>query len=206
MPFVAAGQNAMLSGGLGNAITHISAHTAIPDSTGNAEIVGGSYARVPVTWSAPSSGVRSNSAQLTLEIPAATTLVAVGFWSASSGGTYYGWAPVNPTIKGFGLVGSGGVTSDQLTSIAHGLANGDRLFILAAGGSPLVGGLSSSTLYHVVGAGTDTYSVALTSGGAAVNLTSTGEFFHQTCVPEVYGAAGQYVIPTGDLDLDMTLV
>lgn len=198
------GRHACLSG-LAAAVTHISAHTGLPDANGSSEVAGGSYARVPVTWAAPSSGTRGNSGILTVEIPASTTVTHLGYWSALTGGTHYGNSPVNPTVDGYGLVGSNGVTIDVATALAHGLTDGKRIALLPCAGDALPGGISAAVLYWVVGAGTDTFSISLTSGGAAVDLTSQGKFYFQSCTPETFAGAGQLTIAAGALLLDATL-
>jgi hypothetical protein len=87
---VAAGQNAA-GGGLTALITHVSLHTADPGLTGTSEATGGSpaYARKAITWAAWSSGATSNTLSLVFDV-AAGTYNHVGYWSAVSGGTYYG--------------------------------------------------------------------------------------------------------------------
>ena len=71
-------------------ITHISLHTGDPGTTGADEVTGGSYARVAVTWGAASSGTKSNSADLTFQVPSGTTITHVGGWTASTSGTFRG--------------------------------------------------------------------------------------------------------------------
>ena len=74
MPLNTNGQNACLSGGLGNTVTYLSLHTGVPDSTGSLEATGGSpaYARKAVTWAAAASGQRANSGTITFDVPAGT--------------------------------------------------------------------------------------------------------------------------------------
>lgn len=198
------GRHAALAG-LAAVITHVSAHTGLPDANGSSEVVGGAYARIPVTWAAPASGLRGNTALLTVEIPAGTTVTHLGFWSALTGGTHYGHSPVNPAVDGYGLVGSNGVAIDSATALGHGLVDGRRVAFLPSAGDALPGGMSAAVLYHVVSAGTDTFSISLTSGGAAVDLTSQGKFYFQSCTPEVFAGAGQLTIAAGALLLDGTL-
>lgn len=69
--------------------TYISAHTADPSTGGSNEVAGGSYARQQTTWGSASSGDRAGS-QVSIPIPAGTTVTHWGIWSASSGGTFYG--------------------------------------------------------------------------------------------------------------------
>lgn len=198
------GRHACLSG-LASVITHISAHTNLPDANGSSEVTGGLYARVPIAWAAASGGTRGNSGALTIEIPAGTTVTHLGYWSALSGGTHYGHSPVNPTVDGYGQVGPNGVTIDSLTCNSHGLTDGRRVSFLPPAGDALPGGVSTSTLYYVVTAGTDTFSISLSSGGAAVDLTAQGKFYFQSCTPETFAGAGQLAIASGALLLDATL-
>lgn len=69
--------------------TWISAHTADPSTTGANEVTGGSYARQQTTWGAASSGDRAGS-EVSIPIPAATTVTHWGIWSASTAGTFIG--------------------------------------------------------------------------------------------------------------------
>jgi hypothetical protein len=65
--------------------------------------------------------------------------------------------------------------TDVLTSTVHGLADGDQVYLGAAGSFPSQpGGTSASTYYFVRDATADTFKLALTNGGAAVNITSNG--------------------------------
>lgn len=100
---VSAGQNAA-GAGLTGVITHVSLHTADPGLTGTSEVTGGSpaYARQSITWAAWSGGSSSNTNALIFDVPAGT-YNHVGYWSASSGGTYYGSRACTPqTFSGQG--------------------------------------------------------------------------------------------------------
>lgn len=196
----------MLSGGLGNAISHVSAHTAIPDDNGSSEATGGSYARQAVTWTSASSGVRDNNAGITHPIPAGTTVVSYGFWSALTSGTYYGHALIGSTLAGFGSVDSSGVTSNNIQSAAHGLSNGNRVAVYNVHAESLPTGLAEGTLYWVVGVATNTFQVSTTEGGSAVDISGQGELWWQNCVPEAFGSAGSLTAATGDLDLNANVI
>ena len=103
--FSATGEDAALDGsnGLGGAGTYISLHSASPGTTGANEISGGSYARVQTTWSASGSGSKAGS-QVTINVPASTTIAYFGIWSAVSGGSYIGGGslPNSETYTGAG--------------------------------------------------------------------------------------------------------
>lgn len=62
--------------------------------------------------------------------------------------------------------------TETITSNAHGLVNGDLVTTNGTGTPP--GGLTNLASYFVVGATTNTFQLSLTSGGAAIDLTSQG--------------------------------
>jgi len=62
--------------------------------------------------------------------------------------------------------------TDTLTSNAHGLADGTEVKIYASTTMP--GGLSQTLGYFIRDSATNTFKLALTAGGAAVNITSNG--------------------------------
>jgi hypothetical protein len=77
---------------------YVSLHTADPTTTGGSEVTGGTYARVAVTWNAPSAGSVSNSGSLSINLPASTTASYFGIWSAASAGTYYVGGALSPSV------------------------------------------------------------------------------------------------------------
>lgn len=206
MPFNTNGRNAMLTGGLGDTITHISVHDAIPDATGSDEVSGGTYARQAVTWAAAASGVRDNTALISHDIPAGSTAVAYGFFDALSGGGHYGHALVGSSLSGFATVDSAGVTSNAIQSAGHGLSNSDRIAVYSVHAESLPAGLTEQTLYWVVGSATNTFQVALTESGTAVDITGQGELWWQDCVPEAFNAGGQLRAAAGDMDLNANVI
>jgi hypothetical protein len=61
----------------------ISLHTATPGTTGANEVAGGAYARVATTWGAISAASTTGS-QVTINVPASTTITHWGIWDAGS--------------------------------------------------------------------------------------------------------------------------
>lgn len=184
--------------------THIGAYQDL----GTTESTGGSYARQAITWTAASNGVIDNNAQLTIPIAAGQTIVAISVHSAITGGTLYGWFPYGSSgqvLKGVGTVAA---TSDTFSSPAHGLTTDDRVFFAAVAGETLPTGLSATTLYYVRSTGltTDAFTVATSSGGAAVNVTTDGEVAWFKTVPNTFASAGNIVIAANALDFDLTFV
>jgi len=73
-------------------------YTAAPtDAGGGTEVSGGSYVRQQVTFSTPSGGETSNTAEVIFPLATADwgTLVAVGIFDAVSAGNLLYWANLN---------------------------------------------------------------------------------------------------------------
>jgi hypothetical protein len=202
VPLNANGRNACLSGGLTDVVTHVSVHDDVPSSSGSNEVTGGTYARVAVTWNAPSGGQVTNDGALSHNMPAGSDAVAFGLWSASTSGTFYGWLPIGSASYGVGTVDTAGITSDAIQSAAHGLEDDDRVLVFSTFAEALPAGLTEDTLYYVVSAATDTFEVSLTSGGSSVGITGQGELVWMSCVPESFGSAGTLVTDDAALVVD----
>ena len=86
---VAAGLNAQVSG-LTAVVAYASLHSADPSTGGANEITGGSYTREAVSWGAASAGTAASNADIVFDVPGSTTITHLGYWSAVSGGTFYG--------------------------------------------------------------------------------------------------------------------
>ena len=181
--FTEAAKNAMLNA---EPSTHLSLHSAW-SATGANELTGGSpaYARQAATWDAAVGAERALSAVVEFDVPAATTVAWVGRRTAITGGTFLGMGPLNGVSHKFSL----DPTADTIKQVAHGYANGTRVVFI--GGTP-PGGLTEGTIYYVVGATTDTYQVAATSGGTAIDLTTepAAGCVVSKIVPETFGAQG----------------
>jgi len=199
MPLTTTGANDILTNGLTD-FTHVGAYTDL----GTTEVAGGSYARQAVTWAAAASRLRDNTAQLTIPIPAATTVFVGSVHDAASAGNLEAWFQIGSTLRGVGTVIT--AVGDAVSSNGHGLVNTNRVFVQPVAGEALPAGLSAATLYFVVGATTDSFQVSLTSGGAAVDITALGDLAWFRTVPETFGSAGNLVIATGALDIDLSFV
>jgi len=99
MPYSTLGKNAMLDA-LGALAGFVSLHSGDPADNGANEISGGSpaYIRKAGTWNAAAAGSMDNSNAPVFDVPASTTVSYVGFWSAESGGTFYGAADVTDEV------------------------------------------------------------------------------------------------------------
>lgn len=213
MPFNDPAKNLMLDA-LDEAvtqITHVGVHTLTDPGTGTnanaGEATGGSpaYARQAVTWGAASGGVKQNTGTLTFDVPAGT----YGFFTlfnhvSTNSNNYRGYLPFGGATRGFFSVDTT-LSNDQLLSVAHGLADGDRVMLYNVLSETLPTGLTEGTIYFVVSSATNTFKVSTTSGGAAVDITAVGggEGFFQKVVPETFGAQGQITVAASALTLDL---
>lgn len=212
MPLATAGQNAMLTGGLGNVAVFASLHTGDPSTTGANEVTGGSpaYARKAITWNTVGSGQRTNNGALAFDIPAATTVYWVGLWSALTTGTYYGAFPCQTTgaAPKAALVLSGDVTANTIECVSHGFSAGDRVTCYPVLAGSLPTGLTAGVVYYVIATGlaTDVLEVSTSSGGSAVDITGEGPLMVQKVVPEVFAGQGTYTVADASLVLDARAV
>ena len=94
MALNANGLNAQVSG-LTAVAVYGSLHTAEPNSSGSSEVTGGSYSREAISWAAASNGTAVSDAQIVFDVPGGTTITHFGYWSAASGGTFYGARALN---------------------------------------------------------------------------------------------------------------
>jgi hypothetical protein len=147
------------------------------DASGGTEITGGAYPRKQVTNNAtnfPAASGGSKSLAVTQQFDVAPAgladAVAWGIFDASTGGNllYWGWLGSDA-----GRVFTATV-ADVLTVPGHTLALNDQVRVMAVPGATLPTGLSAGQTYFVLTVTGDTFSLSLTQGGAAVNITAAG--------------------------------
>jgi hypothetical protein len=197
MPLTTTGKNNLISV---TSYTHAGAYTDL----GVTETSGGSYARQAITWAAASAGTRANSAQLTIPINAGQTIQAVGVWDAVSAGNSQGFWQIGSTLRGAATITA---STDTFADFAHGVTTDDRVFFTAIAGQSLPTGLSLTTLYFVRATGltANAFTVATTSGGAAVDVTTDGEVAWFKTVPQTFSISGNLILPvTTGLVIDAT--
>jgi hypothetical protein len=197
MPLSTTGKNNLISV---TSYTHAGAYTDL----GVTETSGGSYARQAITWAAASAGSRANSAQLTIPINAGQTIQAVGVWDAVSAGNSQGFWQIGSTLRGAATITA---STDTFADFAHGVTTDDRVFFTAIAGQSLPTGLSLTTLYFVRATGltANAFTVATTSGGAAVDVTTDGEVAWFKTVPQTFSISGNLILPvTTGLVIDAT--
>jgi Mycoplasma protein of unknown function, DUF285 len=117
---------------------------------------------IGTNWGAPAvvSLTGTSTAGSTLVTMASTTGIAVGMQVTGTNSPLTTAAAV--TLQDAG---------DTVTRVAHGLSDGDEVAFATI---VTTTGIATFTIYFVVGATANTFQVALTSGGAAIALTTNG--------------------------------
>lgn len=196
-PLVNAAKHAMLDH-LATLAVFASLHTADPGTTGANEATGGSpaYARKAITWNAAAAGALDNNANPVFDV-AAGTYGWVGLWSAVTAGTFYGSSPLGPAgdPKVFAV---DDLTNEVFLCVGHGFADTNTVVLSDTLGT-IPTGVTEGTIYFVRDATTDSFKLAATSGGAAINITAKGVGMVQRITTETFAAQGTYTV--SDLDV-----
>lgn len=196
MPFTDDAKNAAIDA-LDALMTHMSLHSAY-SATGANELSGGSYARQATAHDASASGEAVLTATEAFSVPAAT-VAFIGYWSASSGGTFYGMFPVHSSANPPKIF-LGESSDDTIKSDAHGFSDTNPVVVF---GDALPSGLTAGTIYYVRDAATDTFKLAATAGGSAIDLTTDGRGIVQRITPEVFASAGTYNVTAAPINLNL---
>jgi hypothetical protein len=208
MPFSSTGLQQMLDGlnysfsSYSPQIYYASLHTAY-SATGGSEVSGGSYARVQLgtsgaDWSAATNAIPSvkalGTAPSAFNVPAATTVAYIGFWSASTSGTFAGMGPNGgATQYAFTVtLASPGV----FTAPGSSYTNGQTVVVFNAAGATVPSAFTVGTIYYVVSASGATFELSATSGGSAINTAAAGAGLVQAITTESFGAAGTFTLTT----------
>lgn len=189
--FTTAAKNAALDG---IPIDEMSLHDGFPGLTGANEISGGmpAYARQACTFGVASGGVRSLLASVTFDVPSGATVRWIGLWN---GATFIGCSPNGGTPKEFTV----DPTTDVVRSPSHGFVDGQTI-VFWDGLVP--GGLVEGDVYYVRDATSDTFKVAATNGGSALDLTSAGSSACKVSAitEQAYGSQSSHRITAYTLD------
>ncbi len=84
-------------------------------------------------------------------------------------------------------------SDNVLSSSGHGLTDGQRVRLSLDGSNPMPAGLGAGAYYFVRDATTNTFKVAATNGGAAVNVTVDGTCKWEKGVPWMWLQGGSYL-------------
>lgn len=110
---VNAGKHLMLNGFAGG-VTFVSLHTADPSTNGASEVSASPYTRESVAWASAASGSLSSASAVVFDVPGATTITHLGYWSASTSGTFYGSRALD-TSQTFATAGTYTIASGSIT-------------------------------------------------------------------------------------------
>ena len=110
---VDAGKNALLNG-FAASVSWVSLHTADPGTSGSAEVTGGAYTRETSTWAAAASASVSTSASIVFDVPGSTTINHLGYWSASTSGTFFGSRALD-TAQTYATAGTYTISTGNIT-------------------------------------------------------------------------------------------
>lgn len=176
-----------------NAITidAMSLHSGFPGTTGANELTGSGYARQACSFNAAAGNVRTLAAVTNFGVGAGHTVRWAGLWAGS---TFKGYSPNGGNPKEF----FADATTDVVTCPGHGYADGQTIVFY---GGTVPAGTIEGTIYYTRDCTTDTFKVAATSGGAAIDLTGAGA---ADCVvsrifEDTYGGAGTHTVNSWSL-------
>lgn len=110
---VDAGKNLLLDGFAGG-VSWVSLHTADPSTGGTDEVTGGAYTREATSWAAAASASVSTNAPIVFDVPGSTTITHLGYWSASTAGTFYGSRALD-TQQTYATAGTYTISSGNIT-------------------------------------------------------------------------------------------
>lgn len=186
--FTTDAKNEMLNG---LSVTSLSLHSAYPGTTGANEISGGSYTRETVSFGAASGEVRTASS-VVFDVPASTVSWVAGW----AGSTCKFAVPNGASPKEFVAEAS----TDLIHCPAHGYSD-TQTVVFYGGTAPA--GTTAGTTYYVRDATTNSFKVAATSGGAAIDLTDAGS---SGCMvsrisAQTYASADTHTISSATLGL-----
>lgn len=185
------------------ATVYVALFTVAPtDAAGGTEVSGGSYARAAVTnnainFPAASGGSKSNAVAITMAVPSADwgVCVAFGLFDALTAGNLLAWSWLGSDA---GKVFTAAVT-DVFTAPAHGYADTQQVRIVAIPGGALPAGVSAGVTYFIRDATADTFKLAATSGGAALDITAAGAGLVATIIPKTINSGDTVTFAIGAL-------
>lgn len=157
------------------------------------ELSGNNYARKSVAmdntiWGRSGGEVKNSVSATPIAFAAASgawsEALAWSIMDAASSGNMLFWSWLHDSRK----VGIADAGTDVITSPAHGFSDTDRVAAEAVFGQTFPTGISEGAVLYVRDSTTDTYKVAATSGGAAINITGDGILLAYHLTPKTAGS------------------
>jgi hypothetical protein len=166
------------------------------DADTGTEITGGAYARQSVAFTAPTNGVFPNTSAINFPVATANYPAPVRYMGVRDASTvgnllWYGPCMASTPVDFVGIA-----SSDIFTSPGHGFVNTDQVVLM---GDNLPTGVDGNTIYFIVTSTTDTFQLALTSGGAAINITANGSGKIAKDGSKTININDQFTVPAGNL-------
>lgn len=125
--------------------------------------------------------------------------VAVGIFDAATSGNLLAWAWLgNDAGKVFNAA-----TSDTFTCVGHSFSDTNKVRVVAIPGTSLPTGISAGTTYFIRDSATDTFKLAATSGGSAIDITAAGSGLIALIAPKVIQSGDVVRILAGELSLSL---
>jgi hypothetical protein len=166
----------------------MSLHSAFPGATGANELTGSGYARQSCTFNPASGGVRNLASSTSFTVGAGHTVLWCGLWNGSS---FQAYSPNGGSPREFQV----DIAANTVSVLSHGWADGDAIVFY---GGTIPTGLVEGTIYYVRDSATNTFKVAATAGGVAIDLTGTGatDCVVSRITQTVYGGADTHTVNT----------
>lgn len=186
--FTTDGKNEMLNGSV---VTTLGLHTAYPGTTGANEASGGGYSRQAITFATAAGEVRTGGS-VTFNVAAGTYRWVTGW----GGSTCKFVVPNGGSPKEFFALAS----ADLIYCASHGYSDGQTIvFYGNTPPAPLVAG----TTYYTRDCTTDSFKVAATAGGAAIDITTAGSSgcMVSKITEQTYASADTHTISSSTLGL-----
>jgi hypothetical protein len=170
------------------------------DADSGTEITGGAYARQAVTFGAPTNGVFTNSGAVNFPVATANypaDVRYIGIRDALAAGNLLWYGPAE-TGTNFDFVAQ--PATDLITAPGHTFVAHDQVVLK---GESLPTGVDASTIYFVETISGDTFKLALTSGGAAIDLTTTGSGTVVKSGAQTININNQFILPIGNISCSL---
>lgn len=178
-----------------------SLHSGYPGTTQANEISGGSpaYARKALTFGSagtPSAGIKVTNADATFDVPAGTTVRWIGYSTALTSGSGRAVSPNGADPAEFAV----DVTANTIWTPGKTYVDGTK-GVFYGGTAPA--GLTAGTIYFTRDASGETFKVAATLGGSAIDITDEGstDCIFSVIVEETFGAQGTMKLASGAAQL-----
>ena len=193
---------------LGGEITpFLALYSTIPatDGTGGVEETGASLPRKDSNglWGTPALRQVSNSAEI--DFGSATgdlqRVYGLGILDAASGGTL--WAICRLHGQRFDFSTDYGADINQLVVPTHPYNDGDRVQLAECPGIDLPSGVTANTTYFVVNSAAGLMELALSSGGASIDIGSDGAGFVVKDNSKLIESGDQVKISLGELVIEL---